>query len=107
MDKEILVVVKQPGKEPVSKTIPNTLEAYQKEVEGYIECVCFRGYTMVCNEEGKITGLEPNFGFGDDVIMGNVIFTRSNSEGEFVSLNEQDVKKVFALFTCTNCGQCE
>lgn len=41
--------------------IPNTLEALQKEVGGYIECVALDEETiLICNEEGRIKHLPVN-----------------------------------------------
>lgn len=43
------------------KEIPNTLEAMQAEVDGYIETVAAPGNcVIVCNEEGRIKGLPYN-----------------------------------------------
>ena len=35
----MIVLKKEPGKDPVLTDIDNTLEAFQKNVEGYIETV--------------------------------------------------------------------
>lgn len=49
-----ILVIKQAEK-PIRKTIPNTLEAKQHEVGGYIEPYGLKnGATIYCNEEGKI-----------------------------------------------------
>ena len=55
----------------------NTLENFQKTVEGPIEVVpCGSTTAIICNEEGKLRGLEHNFrmGYGmfADVICGTV-----------------------------------
>lgn len=49
-----ILVIKQDEK-PIRKTIPNTLEAKQHEVDGYIEPFGLKnGATIYCNEEGKL-----------------------------------------------------
>lgn len=50
-----ILVIKQDEK-PIRKTIPNTLEAKQHEVGGYIEPFGLKnGATIYCNEEGKLS----------------------------------------------------
>lgn len=49
-----ILVIKQ-NEKPIRKTIPNTLEAKQREVDGYIEPFGLKnGATIYCNEEGKL-----------------------------------------------------
>lgn len=49
-----ILVIKQDEK-PIRKTIPNTLEAKQHEVGGYIEPFGLKnGATIYCNEKGKL-----------------------------------------------------
>ena len=46
-EKQILVVIKEPGKPPrVEPLFENTLEAFQKAVGGYIETVRGVGYKV-------------------------------------------------------------
>ena len=85
MKKEKIVVAVIPastqGKAPYMKIIPNTLEAFQEEVGGYIEVVPLgMGAVMVVNEEGKISGLEYNCDFFQDEICGNIVVC--GEEGE-------------------------
>ena len=47
----MIVLKKEPGKDPVLTDIDNTLEAFQKNVGGYM---------IVCNEEGRIQSLPYN-----------------------------------------------
>lgn len=49
-----ILVIKQ-NEKPIRKTIPNTLEAKQHEVDGYIEPLGLKNRaTIYCNEEGKL-----------------------------------------------------
>ena len=57
------VIIKRPcdqfGEEA---TIPNTLEALQKTIGGYIETVTLdNGVVLICNEEGRIRNMPYNF----------------------------------------------
>lgn len=79
------VIIKRPF-EPVGRIreIPNTLEALQKAVEGYIETVTVsagdKKLVIICNEEGKLTGMAPNFKIGSEQIVGTVIVVGVDGE---------------------------
>lgn len=92
------VIVKQAGKAPEIKEIENTLEAFQSLVGGYIEVIRFNSCLMVCNEEGKLQGLQSNFRLGYDVIVGDVVFTQSDSVGEFTDISQSDIDSVMKYF---------
>ena len=55
------VIHKAPGQRPEIRDIPNTLEALQEAVGGYIETFTFAtDACVVCNEEGRLLGLPYN-----------------------------------------------
>lgn len=57
----IMAVIKKPGEIAEMKKIPNTLEAFQETVGGYIETVTLASYCIIiCNEEGRLLGLPFN-----------------------------------------------
>ena len=58
----ILVVIKRPGEQAqVEVGFPNTLEAFQQAVGGYIETVTLcEDLVLVVNEEGLLQGLPYN-----------------------------------------------
>ena len=57
MKEDSIQVLKiEPGKAPEVVTIPNTLEAMQQMVGGYIEVIPLEDVCLVCNEEGKLMG---------------------------------------------------
>lgn len=57
----ISVAVKRPGEIPRHVNVSNRLEALQKNVEGYIECVTIaEDAVIICNEEGRINGMPYN-----------------------------------------------
>lgn len=57
----IKVLYKRVGRPFEVREIPNTLEACQELVGGYIEPVTIcTDLVLVCNEEGRIRGMKPN-----------------------------------------------
>ena len=80
------VIVKEPGKKWTKIAIKNDLETLQELVGGYIECVQLdEDITIVCNEEGKLMGLQPNLNTDWDMICGTVVFV-GTTEDDFRSL---------------------
>lgn len=66
----IKALMVEPGKAPYEVDIPNTLEAFQKAVDGYIELVALSDTDPVvgiCNEGGKINDLPLNRAIFADV----------------------------------------
>ena len=61
-DENIRVLKVAPGKAPEAVAIPNTLEAMQQMVGGYIEVIPLEDVCLVCNEEGKLMGLPGSWG---------------------------------------------
>lgn len=113
MDKELRVVVVRPGETPYRTIIPNTLEAMQALVEGYIEVVP-RGISarysgerkpllIICNEEGKLLDhMEPNFYWYGNIIVGPAfVVGPTDSKGDFTSLSEKQAQAVVKFFQVT------
>lgn len=74
---KISVLYIEPGKTPRLMEIDNTLEAKQKIVGGYIEAYMpFEDEAaIICNEEGKFNGMEPNRAvYNDEGEMIDIIF---------------------------------
>ena len=93
----IKVLVKEPNKSAVLREIEDDLKSMQAIVGGYIEIVTIShdpGILMICNETGKLDGLEINFPMMSDVIVGTVFFVRDNDEGDTVGLEDGDVEIV-------------
>lgn len=91
------IVVKKVGYEPEVKEINNELSEFQDIVGGYIECVSlFDNVVCVCNEEGKLLRLTPNFIFNGDVIVGDVFFCAAGEE-DFESLNDEQIDLVMTV----------
>ena len=100
MEPMIKVLVKEPGKPAVLKEIENTLKSAQALVGGYIEILTINHnpkIPLICNEEGKLKGLKPNFPFRGDHIVGTVFFARGDDEGDLASLEDGDLEIIQEL----------
>ncbi len=78
MNNNIRIFRKRPGEGWQGAEIPNTLEALQKEVGGYIETVTLAKdrkmlTVIICNEDGKLQGLAPNIIIGGELFVGTII----------------------------------
>ena len=102
---EITVVACYPGKSAVVMRIQNTLEAKQAFVGGYIQAVYpfDDPVAIVCNEEGKINGMEPCRALFDesgdiyDIIVGPFLICGLDDEG-FISLTKEQQEQYLAMF---------
>ena len=92
------VVIKKVGEQAQVAEIENTLDALQKFVGGHIEVVSVGGeIIMICNEEGKLNGLEYNFKLGNDFIVGNVLFVQAKDD-DFTDLSDSNVESIMNFF---------
>jgi len=96
---KIKVVKVEPYKAPCIAEIGNDLDSMQKAVGGYIQTVDLVPHvTLVCNEEGKLLGLEGNRSLGNDIIVGSFFIAGCNEEGEFISLTEEQTEEYVQKF---------
>lgn len=101
----IQVVLCEPRKKARIATISNTLPSLQQIVGGYIEAVYpfDDPVTIICNEEGKINGLELNRALRDergniyDVLAGTFLIVGLGEE-DFASLSTEYQDKYCKLF---------
>ena len=104
-ESEITVVACYPGKSAVVIRIQNTLEAKQAFVGGYIQAIYpfDDPVAIVCNEEGKINGMEPCRALFDesgdiyDIIVGPFLICGLDDEG-FISLTQEQQEQYLAMF---------
>lgn len=88
------------GQPPAVKEICNDLSGLQAEVGGLIECISFpNGCVVVCNEEGKINGMQPNRRLGADIICGPFFVCDTTPEGDFSSLSKSKIAEYSQLFS--------
>ena len=97
--KEIMALMVEPGRHPKVTTLKDDLDSLQRAVsigidyQGLIEFVGLgNGDCIMCNEEGKLIGLEGNRRFGDDILVGVFYIMSENDNGELVSLTERKIK---------------
>lgn len=96
----IKVLKVEPDKAPELIEMPNELEAMQKIVGGYIEVYPLADdVAIVCNEEGKMNGMElnrPIYHNGQmvEIIAGTFFIAGDDiSIGEFVSLTDEQIEQ--------------
>jgi len=89
--------------------VDNTLEAEQRyvnfdEPHGLITVVSINDdIDVICNDEGKLRNFPINrFLVSDagvvlDMLVGNIMCVRHNSEGEFTSIREEDIPVIESL----------
>lgn len=103
-NKKIKVVMVEPGKKAKVTEIDNSLESLQEAVGGWIEAfypwddyVC-----LLCNEEGKFNGMEPNRALRDggevyDVVFGTFLVAGCGEE-DFESLTDEQAERYIKMF---------
>lgn len=103
--KEIKVLMVVPGEHPREVVLKNDLDALQKAVsigcdyQGLIEVVGLEnGVCIICNEEGKLLGLEGNRRLGGDIIAGVFYVVGEDKCGNFVSLTEAQMERYSKWF---------
>ena len=86
------VIIKKPGCIGQAKDIPNTLEALQAEVGGYIETVTINSRLVaIVHEEGRLIGLDPNV-LG---LFGTIVFVGAPTDelpDEFADIDDQSAQ---------------
>ena len=94
-----------PGKAPERMELNGSLESMQEFVGGTIQAMypCSDPVSVVCNDEGKLMGLEHNRALRDD--SGNIydilcgpFFICGLGEEDFASLPEELIQKYTQLF---------
>ena len=106
---KIKVLIVKVGESPQVVEIENTLEAKQKIVGGYIEMACppihDDSAVIICNEEGKLMGLEPNRylfnekGIPYDIVCGDfIILDAPIGSDEFGGLSDEQIAKYSAFY---------
>lgn len=79
---KIKVIIKRPDEKYGHVThISARLENLQNTVGGYIETITvIKGVILICNEEGKLRGMEPNMWLNGDLIRGTIIICGQSGE---------------------------
>ena len=103
--REITVLMVEPRKAPVVATLTNDLDSLQKAVsigadyQGLIELIGIEeGVLVLCNEEGKLLGLEGNRRIGRDIIAGVFYVVGETDDGDLDSLPQEKIQKYTERF---------
>jgi len=104
-ERTIHVVLVIPGREASQADIGTSLEEYQRAVDGQIEAFYpfEEQVAIICNEEGKINGMEPNRAVFDsegdilDIVFGP-FFVCSCDTPEFSSLTDEQTNRYLEMF---------
>ena len=104
-EKTIKVLKVEPKKLPEVCELENELEALQKAVSigadytGLIEILYVNErICILCNEEGKLIGLEPNRRIRNDILCGVFYVTGQDEEGNLTSLSDDDLETFKSVF---------
>ena len=94
-----------PKEYPKVVTLETDLDSLQKAVsigasyQGLIEIIHLeKGVVLICNEEGKLNGLEGNRRLSNDIIAGVFYIVGEDKEGNLVSLREDKMALYEAYF---------
>ncbi len=93
MKENLRILMVEPHKAPYEASIPHELSAMQQAVGGLIEVVRNGdGTLLVCNEEGKLLGMEGNRRIPGDVLAGP-FFVVGDAGETFRSLTEEELER--------------
>lgn len=92
------VMIKKVGRDPEVVEIKDELKVYQEIVGGHIEVIpLWDNILCICNEDGKMLGLFPNFKYYNDIVVGDVIFISASGE-DFVGLSDIQIDMLNVIF---------
>ncbi len=104
-EKKINVLMVEPHKPPCMVELNNDLDSLQKAVsigadeQGLIELVHLEDNVYIlCNQEGKLIGLEPNRRLGNDILCGVFYVVADDEDGNLVSLTEVQQARYAQMF---------
>lgn len=108
-EKVIKVLKVEPRKVPEIVDLKNDLDSLQKAVsigadyQGLIEIINLdEDNCILCNEEGKLIGLEPNRRFYDDVLVGVFYVCGQDRHGNLSSLSKKAIEHYTKAFADTS-----
>lgn len=96
-EKMLHVMIKEPGKVPEFRNVPDELKAFQDLVGGYIETVTIAtDLLIVCNEECRILGMPYNCTVGGYDFFGPIVIVGfSGDEFTDLPLSDYEMKLCF------------
>ncbi len=104
-EKKIKALMVKPNERPCAVELYNDLDSLQKAVsigadyQGLIEFVYLEdNVSILCNEEGKLIGLEANRRLGKDILCGVFYVVAEDEEGNLISLTAEQERKYSNMF---------
>lgn len=104
-EKKIKALMIKPNERPCAVELSNDLDSLQIAVsigapeQGLIEFVYLEdNVSILCNEEGKLIGLEANRRLGEDILCGVFYVVAENDEGELISLTQSQQDRYSKMF---------
>ena len=98
-DNLLRVVYVEPNKPAVEAELDPDIKYLQKAVGGLIECVYNGdGTILVCNDEGKLIGMEGNRRLGNGSIIAGPFFIVGDGGEDFRSLTNQETERYLQRF---------
>ena len=104
-EKRIKALMVKPNERPCAVELCNDLNSLQKAVsigadnQGLIEFVYLEdNISILCNEEGKLIGLEANRRLGKDILCGVFYVVAEDEEGNLISLTAEQERKYSNMF---------
>ena len=97
-DDLLRIVYVEPGRPPFVSEVGRDLLSMQKAVHGPLEVLNNQdGTVLLCNDEGKLIGMDGNRHVGDDVIAGPFLLVGDNGES-LRSLTDAEVERYMERF---------
>ena len=96
---KIKAVIKEPRKPAIETMIDSSLKSLQKIVGGYIELIRIRDIDIYVNEEGLMMDLPYNITMRGVTLVGTIVATSFDDEGNVVGLNDDQVKDVMNILS--------
>ena len=102
MTEEINGLLVLPGEDPVPVRFENSVKAIRALIGGHFQafhCQIIEEDTwLLCDDDGKYKGLDPNFMLQDDIFVGPVLFVVSNELGDdFDDISRSAMKRISAF----------
>ena len=104
-EKTVKAIKVEPNERPCVIDLKTDLDSLQKAVsigapdQGLIEFVYLGdNVSILCNEEGKLIGLEPNRRLGNDILCGVFYVVAENEDGELKSLTPAQQEHYSQMF---------
>lgn len=97
--KGIKMLVVEPHEPPYEALIADDYKAWQRVVGGNFEMVGIdKDIYIICNDIGKLIGLEGNRKVNDDIITGTFMITADGGGGEVKDLTDEQIEHYTKLF---------